>query len=63
MAVGLEAEGFDFGDTLDALAVQLVFDGQYGLLKQCYRGGGCAVQVRWVNRLSDRRPFYRSLIC
>ena len=51
------------GDTLDALAVQLVFDGQYGLLKQCYRGGGCAVQVRWVNRLSDRRPFYRSLIC
>ena len=32
MAVGLEAEGFDFGDSLDALAVQLVFNWQYGLL-------------------------------
>ena len=36
MAVRLEAESFDFGDALDALAVQVVFKRQYGLLKQCY---------------------------
>ncbi len=29
MAIGLEAEGFDFGDALNALAVHLVVKGQY----------------------------------
>ena len=33
VAVRLEAEGFNFGDTPNALLVQVVFDRQYSLLK------------------------------
>jgi hypothetical protein len=45
MAVGLEAEGFDFGDALDALAVQLVVEGQYSLLRPMLPGSLCRVLV------------------
>jgi len=38
MAVRQEAEGFDFSDPLDALAVQFVFYGQFMLLKTMLPG-------------------------
>jgi hypothetical protein len=45
----LKAEGFDFCDTLDALAVQLVVKGQYSLLRPMLPGSLRPVLMQRLN--------------